>query len=596
MAHLLVIGGASLDTLHLKDQTTNSAGGAGMYTTMAAVRSGVQASMFAPKPEPMPAELTQVAERLSGWLGPIIPASRLPHFEIQHIGDKANYLASIIGAEGELTPDQLPKNLGSYDCIHLTPLGNSELQLEFLKTCRQNGARLISAGTYLCTIKDHPELIRRTIDLADIFFMNEEEACFLFGTLDQVKTGAGKLIFVTMGEKGAMVVQGEVQTRLHAKRILAVDPTGAGDTFCGGTLAQLMSGAHPVMAAQRAMALAAEEIGAVGPTALLWKEPAPEAPLDERVRLNQLQIERISSLIKGLDAANPSNFIGPDFPPEGDPATLGYFFATIFQQFSFWEEENGKYHHPLIATIGGDKLKGSAYLFRANVRALQGDVTFYNPERQAKISREELQKLFRADDGSDPMPAFDLHLELARNYGSDMLATGKTPQQILEGAQKSSTPLRTFLSDLDQIGGYKEDPLRKKSNLLALVLNQRPEGFLEFGAGENVPPVIDYHTMRGCLRMGLIDVLDAPLKKKITDRQIVTAEEEWAIRYACYLAVEEVVRVSGKSLGAVDWFFFAYSRQHCPEMTLPVCAECDVNPVCTHRIELFQPVLRTTFY
>jgi hypothetical protein len=250
----------------------------------------------------------------------------------------------------------------------------------------------------------------------------------------------------------------------------------------------------------------------------------------------------------------------------------------------------------LIAVIDGDNLKGSAYLFRAFVRVLKNDPDFYSPKRLAGLTKDDMLTLFRADDGSDPMPAIDLHLQMARNYGADMLALGKTPSQILDLAQRSSTPLHTLLNELDQFSGYKEDPLRKKSNLLALCLNQRPEGFLAFGVGENVPPVIDYHTMRSCLRMGLVDVLDAGLKEKITSRTIVSITEEWAIRFACYRAVEEVVKVSGKSLGAVDWFFFSYARTHCPEMTEPICAECAVNTDCTHRKELFQPVLRTTFY
>jgi hypothetical protein len=116
----------------------------------------------------------------------------------------------------------------------------------------------------------------------------------------------------------------------------------------------------------------------------------------------------------------------------------------------------------------------------------------------------------------------------------------KTPQSILACARQSETPLKTFIQELDKIGGYKEDPLRKKSNLLALVLNQRPEKFLDFAEGEAVPPVIDYHTMRGCLRMGLVDILDEALRVKIENREIISEAEEWAIRYASYLAVEDV--------------------------------------------------------
>ena len=596
MAQLLVIGGASLDTLHFKGQTVRSAGGAGMYTTMAAIRCGAKASMFAPRPEPMPAELDPVAKKLDQWLGPVIPAERLPHFEIQHSGDKATYLVASIGAEGELTTDQLPADLSGFDCVHLTPLGNSELQQEFVIACRNKGARVISSGTYLCTIKDRPDLIRRTIELSDIFFMNEEEAVLLFGSLERATTATGKLLFVTLGEKGVMVVQGKDQTRLHAKEARVLDPTGAGDTFCGATLAGLMQGMHPVMSALRGMSLAAEEIESVGPVALLLDEPAPKTMPDKRVRLDHAQIERISRIVSVAEAAKASDFTGKDFPPAGHPQTLDYFFATVLQQFSFWETLEERYDHPLVATIDGDLLKGSAYLFRAFRLPLDKDPDFYSPQRQAALSRDEMLKLFRADDGSDPMPAFDLHLEMAQRYGREMMATGKTPLQIVDRARSSETPLKTFISELDQIGGYKEDPLRKKSNLLALVLNQRPERFLSFGKGEEVPPVIDYHTMRGCLRMGLVEILDESLKEKIQRRLIVSADEEWAIRYACYLAVEDVVRISGKSLGAVDWFFFAYSRQRCPEMSEPECVKCAVDGVCLHRKNLFQPVLRTTYY
>jgi len=86
-----------------------------------------------------------------------------------------------------------------------------------------------------------------------------------------------------------------------------------------------------------------------------------------------------------------------------------------------------------------------------------------------------LLEVFRSDVGDNPMPAVDLHVEQARSYGRDMLAIKQTPQTVLQESLTSDQPLQSFLHVLDQIGGYKEDPLRKKSGLLALILNQRPE-------------------------------------------------------------------------------------------------------------------------
>jgi hypothetical protein len=393
-----------------------------------------------------------------------------------------------------------------------------------------------------------------------------------------------------------MVIQGAHQTHLSAVPAKGLDPTGAGDTFCGAVLAHLTEGEHPVMAARWAMALAAEEIEHIGPTALLWDEQLPGIALDEHVRINERQVERIAHVIQSLSAAAPFDFVGEDFPPVGHPATLDFFFASTLQQFGFWEEREGRYDQPLVAVIDGDRLKGSAYLDRAFLRPLRTNPAFYTPARQASLTRQEMVELFQADDGSHPMPALELHLRQAQAYGRDMLAMGINPQDIVQQSRNTNKPLQSFLRSLDHIGGYKEDPLRKKSNLLALCLNQRPEKFLVFGEGESVQPVVDYHGMRSGLRIGLVDVLDEKLSEKLAERRLLSVDEEWAVRYAVYRAQQKVVEVSGKGMGAVDWFFFAYMRSHCLEMSEPLCGECDADPVCAHRKELFQPVIRTTFY
>jgi endonuclease III len=107
--------------------------------------------------------------------------------------------------------------------------------------------------------------------------------------------------------------------------------------------------------------------------------------------------------------------------------------------------------------------------------------------------------------------------------------------------------------------------------------------------------VIDYHLMRSCLRTGLVEIADDELEKKIAGREELAERDEWAIRSAAYEAIQQVQQLSGRSMGAVDWFFFN-ARRRCPEMTRPDCGNCVIDAVCAHRTELFQPVRRTAFY
>jgi sugar/nucleoside kinase (ribokinase family) len=596
MNRLLVIGSASFDVLHLKDRTVDCVGGAGMYTAMAARRCRAQVAMFGPRPDPCPEYLKPVARHLMEWLGPVISPAQMLQFEISYRGGKTEYLKASLDAEKMLLPTTLPADLSKYDLVHVTPLGDASNQLSFIQACRQRGAKQISAGAWPGDAVEQPQAVRAVMEQSDYFFMNDLEARALFGSLESANTESGKVLYLTLGAQGACIIQGDTATWIPAVPTTELDPTGAGDTFCGATLAYLLQKVHPIMAARQAAALAAEMITQVGPTALLSEDPPPEAPLDARVQVNDGQVRKVAEVISTLSEVSPFLFVSPELPPVGHPKALDYFFAATLQQFSFWSERNNRYHLPLIAKIGGVEQKGSDYLWEAFRRRVEQDADFCSPERQANLSRGELLEVFRADNGEDPMPALDLHLEQAHHYGRDMLALQLTPQAVLRKALASAQPLQTFLVTLDQIGGYKEDPLRKKSLLLALILNDRPENFLPLRDDEQVAPIIDYHLIRSCLRVGLIDVLDEELKSKLHNRQIVSPAEEWAVRYPAYRAMEQVVALSGQSLGAVNDFFFCNARKRCPEMTEPECRFCQLDPVCAHRKELFQPVLRTTFY
>ncbi len=593
---VLVIGGASLDVLHLVGgQTVPSAGGAGLYTALAAHCAGARVGMFAPRPDPMPDALEPAADRTT-WMGPVVPPDQLPRFEIAHHGGgRATLVNASWGAESQLTPDALPLDLRDTAIVHIAALRSAERQLMFAQACRSWGRSRLSAGTYGRSVANERDLVRALFESVDLFFMNENEANLLFGNVEAALTRPDQVLFVTLGRRGALVIQGDYITHVPGARAVELDPTGAGDTFCGAVLAGLAGGGHPAMTARAAAALAAEMIGDIGPARLLSDQPAPGVPVDVRCQPNSDQIHHVAELVSQLPQVQPFSFTGDLFPPVGHPAALGFFFATVLQQFGFWETHNGHYHHPMIATLDGHRLKGSDCVWHAFRRQLGRDPNFFSPARQATLTAAELGGVLQSDEGKNPMPAFDSHVRAARAYGHDMQSLKWTAADAVAAAGQSEQPRTALLDLLTHVGGYKEDPLRKKAMLLALILEQRPERFLRPAPGEAEPPVIDYHLMRSCLRIGLIQIRDDELRRRVIGREELVAEDEWAIRWAAYQAIQQVQRQSGRSMGAVDWFFFG-ARQRCPEMTEPDCEHCAVNPVCMHRRELFQPVMRTIFY
>ncbi len=274
MHDILVIGTASIDTLHVNGQTYETIGGAGLYTALAATYAGARVTLLGPRAISQSLTFRAAMQRLA-WIGPGVAIKNMPHLEIAHHGDgKATLVEATWGAESLLAPGQLPTDLSRFAFVHIAALSSAQRMLNFLHACRERGAQKISVGTYYRVVQNEPATVRTLFEQADVFFMNENEATGLWGSLRvagrvTTRTRDDALLFITFDKRGVMVIEGERATPLPAEPANELDPTGAGDTFCGATLAGLARGDDPITAAQNACALAAREIEHVGPAFLL---------------------------------------------------------------------------------------------------------------------------------------------------------------------------------------------------------------------------------------------------------------------------------------------------------------------------------------
>ena len=212
MPNVFVIGTASIDVLHIGAHIVEVIGGAGLYTALAARRAGAQAGLYAPRPDVVPTLLEPVVDRVQ-WMGPVVPLDRLPRLEIvHHGGGRATLLNASWGAEEQLEPESVPSDIYDADVVHIAALSTAQRQLDFVRAIRgvrQGQARpLISVGTYARLAYEDTETVHCLWELADLFFMNENEANGLFGHVDRSRRAAGALLFVTLDARGVRVIEG----------------------------------------------------------------------------------------------------------------------------------------------------------------------------------------------------------------------------------------------------------------------------------------------------------------------------------------------------------------------------------------------------
>jgi len=120
---------------------------------------------------------------------------------------------------------------------------------------RERGIRV------LLNLSPAAEVSPETLAALDVLLVNEHEAAYLLGTPDadpRTLLDLGpRAAVVTLGAKGALVIEVDKSASVESPRVEAVDTTGAGDAFAGALAAALADGSSLVEAAQRAVRVAA---------------------------------------------------------------------------------------------------------------------------------------------------------------------------------------------------------------------------------------------------------------------------------------------------------------------------------------------------
>ncbi len=595
---VLFIGSPTLDHLIHKQHAQPAIGGAAFISALAARWAGASVGLVARIPTQLPYRIASVFGKGGLHRGGLRTfEGDLPGFKITYDEqERATYDQMKPGMESQLCAEDIPRNWLTRHCkwIHIAGIGaNSAQQIDVLQGIKEIAPEwkgTLSAGTCRAMIEADYSGTMALLLASDVFFLNREE--FQILCPNGVPESYGGTLLITDGANGVEIVGGPHQGHYATQQVVPMDPTGAGDSFCGGFIGTLVSGGQNP--AERGIQIAGQVLEGMGADPLIeWvasnvqghAEHAPE------------HIKRVAPIVKRYGQQSAFDFAQKPHLPVGHSLALSMLCISTFHQYGFWTADAKRgWLGPMYADINGVTYKGSDFIWAAFSRAANENPEYLTIDRMA-ADPNLFATICTADDGTCPVPDLESHQQLHRAHGQSMKRLWPSGYaEIVRTANESTKPVQTLLQIMGELPGYMSDPLAKKVNLLAVILGARPERFLKLRDPENIQPIVDYHMMRVCLRTGLVHIENTDLKRRLQERIWVDPTEELSIRKATGRAIMDLVEETGCSVAAIDGLFFKIGRTHCIETASPRCTECPIESNCIQETKQFQPVFRTTAY
>jgi len=595
---VIFIGSPTRDTVIRAGRAHEVIGGAAFISALAACWAGAKTGIVARVPPLLPAMASAVFGPGGLHRGGLkLADGALPSFRIQYDeDDRAQYTQMKLGMESNLVAEDIPAHwmTSSAKWLHIAGIGASSKQqlifLDALKRLYPTWMGRISIGTCRAMIESDIESTHSLLNSADVFFLNQEEFDLLCP--DGLPEGTDTTVVITQGPDGVQVLGGPHCGHHPSIPAPVVDPTGAGDSLCGGFIgATVTDRQEPVKIGVRAASNVLEGLGASPLSS--WVA----AQIQRRADHNTSRLDTIAPLIAASGQSAAFSFADPPHLEAGHPLALSMLCIATLHQYGFWTGDPTQgWQGPMYAELDGHRYKGSDFIWAAFARAARETPDMLSLERMTK-DRHLFATICTADNGQCPIPDLESHQALHMAHAFAMMREwpeGYSP--LVDHANRSDRPVATLLKSLSSLPGYMSDPLAKKANLLAIILSARPERFIDRRDPESLDPIVDYHMMRLCLRTGVVRVDDPDLARRLAQRTWVDMQEELAIRQATGRAILGLVERTGCTVGEIDGLFFKLGRSLCLEGETPHCERCPLQAECAQKTELFQPIYRTTAY
>jgi len=230
---------------------------------------------------------------------------------------------------------------------------------------------------------------------------------------------------------------------------------------------------------------------------------------------------------------------------------------------------------PLLGVLSsGRKCSGWDYLRLRFAERVAEEKEWLTPRVWSTASSDDLERLFTDASGAMSLTACPGRASLIRDLGSRCLnqaIASPTDLYIQTGGRLVGGSSGGLYSALSQFCAYG-DPVKKKSCFFLELM--RNEGGWVYADPEELGAPVDYHEVRGHLRLGTVIVEDASLLECLRNGTPVDERRDRSIRSAVYEAINRISSEVGNVDPATLHYLFWNVFRNCCKRDTQHCTSC----------------------
>jgi hypothetical protein len=264
-------------------------------------------------------------------------------------------------------------------------------------------------------------------------------------------------------------------------------------------------------------------------------------PISDLVTVDRHACQRVATILAQAGIPQDREEVHLPLPPD----RVGNFYLALVAICHQTQTLRGR--------VSGQSVRGWDYLQGRWLEAVQRDAQLLDPQSWISLSPDALLQTFTDPEAGNTLTAVDQRAHLLIDLGACMLRGGWASLSDLYdlSGKRIATGVPNLTSLLGSFRAYN-DPVRKKSFFL-LGLMRNSVGWA-YADEEELGAPVDYHEMRGHLRLGTIVVHDAQLREKLLSRTPVDENEDVTLR----ARVAEAIRTIADMASVRDCMRFHY--------------------------------------